>query len=263
MTLAILAASSKPFEVPPAGKLFNYEPLFKIGSLNVTFPTVVMFGVTVLLGVFFWRAFAKPKLVPVGAQNLGEAGVDFVRAQIVNPVLGPEGAAWLPFLTIVFFWVLMNNIMGIIPGIQLPITSLMAYPAMLAIIAWLIYNGIGIKEQGLFGYFKNMMFPPGIPLGIKPILALIEFVSTVLVRPLTLAVRLFANMVAGHMILGVLFIGTGVFLHGNIIGKVGVIAPFGLGIIMTFFELFVAAMQAFIITILTAVYIAGAKEAHH
>jgi F-type H+-transporting ATPase subunit a len=258
-----LIAASKPFEVPPAGKLFNYEPLFKVGSIVVTYPTVIMFAITLVLGIFFWRAFAKPRLVPAGAQNVGEMGIDFVSNQIVNPVLGPQGAVWLPFLTTVFFWVLLNNAMGLVPGVQLPITSTMAYPALLAILAWFIYNAIGIKNQGPIGYFKNMMFPPGVPWWVYILLAPIEFISNIIVRPLTLAVRLFANMVAGHMILTVLFLGTSVFLAGNVIGKVGVIAPLGLGIIMTFFELFVLGMQAFIITILIAVYIAGAQEAHH
>jgi F-type H+-transporting ATPase subunit a len=158
--------------------------------------------------------------------------------------------------------VLLLNVMGIIPGVQFPVTSRMAIPAMLAAIAWLIYNTIGIRNQGFFGYFKNMMFPPGVPKIIYVLLAPIELISTVLVRPLTLAVRLFANMVAGHMILAVLFIGTGVFFASGI-GKVTFVLPFLFGTIMTGFEIFVAGMQAFIITILTAVYIAGAQEAHH
>ena len=106
------------------------------------------------------------------------------------------------------------------------------------------------------------MFPPGVPKPIVPLLALIEFFSTIIVRPITLAVRLFANMVAGHMILSVLFLGTTVFLSSSL-GKVTFVLPFIFAIVMTGFELFVAAMQAFIITILTAVYIAGAQEAHH
>jgi len=254
--------AGKPFHTPAAGDLFNFAPLYDGAPEWLTYPMVIMTVVTVVLGAFFWKAFAKPKLVPVGAQNLGEAGVDFVRNQIANPVLGPEGAKWTPFLTVMFFWVLLLNVMGIIPGVQFPVTSRMAIPAMLAAIAWLIYNTIGIRNQGFFGYFKNMMFPPGVPKIIYVLLAPIELISTVLVRPLTLAVRLFANMVAGHMILAVLFIGTGVFFASGI-GKVTFVLPFLFGTIMTGFEIFVAGMQAFIITILTAVYIAGAQEAHH
>lgn len=252
----------KPFHTPAAGELFNFAPLYDGAPAWLTYPMVIMTTVTILLFLFFWKAFSKPKLVPTGAQNLGEAGVDFVRNQIVNPVLGPEGQKWTPFLTVMFFWVLLLNLMGVVPGVQFPITSRMAIPAMLSALAWIIYNSIGIKNQGPIGYFKNMMFPPGVPKPIYVLLAPIEFISTVVVRPLTLAVRLFANMVAGHMILAVLFIGTGVFFASGI-GKVTFVLPFAFGVIMTGFEVFVAGMQAFIITILTAVYIAGAQEAHH
>jgi F-type H+-transporting ATPase subunit a len=260
-------AASKPFVTPDAGHLFNYAPLFKIGSIAVTYPMVIMFALTLLIGLFFWRAFARPQLVPVGSQNVAEAGVEFVHKQIAAPVLGSLGTAWTPFLTIMFFWVLLLNFMEITPGVNFPITSRMAIPAMLAVIVWFIYNGIGIARQGFFGYLKGIMFPPGVPskgfyILIKGLLALIEFISTIIVRPLTLAVRLFANMVAGHMILSVLFLGTEVFLASGL-GKVTFVAPFLFGTVMTGFELFVAAMQAFIITILTAVYIAGAQEAHH
>jgi F-type H+-transporting ATPase subunit a len=274
LAMAFLAAG-KAFVTPPAGELFNYKPLFCIGGrlsdkassgctggIAITFPIIMMFVITGLLALLFWRAFHAPKLVPTGMQNVGEVGVDFVRNQIANPVLGSEGDGWVPFLSTMFFWVLFLNFMEITPGINFPITSIIAIPVMLALLSWIIYNTIGIRNQGFFGYFKGIMFPPGVPKPIKPLLAFIEFFSTIIVRPITLAVRLFANMVAGHMILSVLFLGTTVFLSSGL-GKITFVLPFAFGVVMTGFELFVAAMQAFIITILTAVYIAGAQEAHH
>ena len=271
MTLGI-AILGKAFVTPPPGELFNYKPLFCIGGsvsgtsctsgLAVTYPMVIMYALTFLIGYFFWRAFRAPKLVPKGAQNVAEVAVDFVRGQIVMPVLGPDGAGWLPFLSTMFFWVLILNVMEITPGVNFPITSIIAVPVLLALLSWIIFNAVGIKNQGFFGYLKGIMFPPGVPKIIVPLLALIEFFSTIIVRPITLAVRLFANMVAGHMILSVLFLGTTVFLSSGL-GKVTFVLPFIFAIVMTGFELFVAAMQAFIITILTAVYIAGAQEAHH
>jgi F-type H+-transporting ATPase subunit a len=131
----------------------------------------------------------------------------------------------------------------------------MAYPALLAATVWLVYNGVGIASQGFFTYFKNIMFPPGVPKLIYILLTPIELFSTVLVRPITLSVRLFANMVAGHLILGVLFVGS--------TGKVGFVAPFVLSIALMAIELFVIFMQAFIFTILTAVYISGALHPEH
>lgn len=256
------AVTGKPFHAPEAGHLFNYKPLFDLGPFHVTFPMLMLAAITIIVAVFFLAAFRKMRVVPTGSQNLGEAAVDFVRAQILLPVLGPNGMGWLPLLTAMFFWVFLMNIMGIIPGVQFPITSRIAVPATLAILVWLIYNGVGIKHQGFFGYFKGIMFPPGVPMAIKPILALIELFSTVFMRPVALAVRLFANMVAGHMLLAVIAVGTAVFFASGI-GKAAFILPFAFGSIMTGFEVFVAGMQAFIITILTAVYIAGAQEAHH
>ena len=260
---AIVGFEKTTFHAPTVGELFEFEPIFEIGSLEVTFPTLVMFGVTALLILFFVSAFRKPKLIPSGKQNVAEAGVDFIREQIALPVIGPEGNAWVPYLVAIFFWVFLNNFMSIVPVIQFPVTSRMAYPVVLAIPVWFIFNAVGIKSQGFFHYFKNVMFPPGVPIGINFLLAFIELFSTVIVRPITLSVRLFANMVAGHMILGVLFVAASVFVAGDVLGKVGFIAPFGLSIALMGLELFVITMQAFIFTILTAVYISGALHPEH
>ena len=167
----ILLAEGTPFHAPDAGHLFNYEPL----SIGVTFPMLVMMAVTLLISLFFIAAFRKPKVIPVGAQNLGEMGIEFVEKQIMLPVMGPAGRAWMPLLTGIFFWVFFLNIMGIIPGIQFPITSRMAIPATLAVLVYFIYNGIGIKNQGFVGYLKGTMFPPGVPWPVYFLLAPIEF----------------------------------------------------------------------------------------
>lgn len=254
------------FEPPTTSELFEFEPIFrlKLGAFNmdITKPTAVMLLITLFMLLFFWRAYSKRKLVPTGSQNVAEYMYEFVDDQVTKPVLGPEGTAWTPYLVTLFFWVFFNNIMGIIPGIQIPTTSRMAYPLVLSLLAYLIFNIVGIKEQGFFKYFLGIMFPPGVPKVMYILLTPIELISTLIVRPFTLALRLFANMVAGHMLLAVLFIGTAVFFQSGI-GKVTFILPFGLATIMTGFEIFVAGMQAFIITILTAVYIAGAAHPEH
>ena len=252
------------FAAPTVTELFTFRPIFKIGSWDVTFPTLVMFGMTFVIIVLFLRGFGKAKIVPGKLQNVLEAGVfDFVRDQIALTAIGPEGAAWVPFLTAMFFWIFFNNFMSIFPIIQFPVTSRMAYPATLAIMVWFIYNGVGIKQNGFFKYFKNIMFPPGVPKAIYILLSPIELFSTVFVRPITLSVRLFANMVAGHLILGVLFVGSSVFIAGGALGKIGYVAPFGLSILLMGLELFVIFMQAFIFTILTAVYLGGAIHQEH
>lgn len=253
---------AKAFEAPNVNHLFEFDPLFTIGGLEVTFPTVVMLALTLLLMYFFLSSFRNAQLVPAGKQNVAEAGVEFIRENIAISVIGPEGAAWTPFLTAVFFWVFINNFMSILPGVQFPITSRMAYPAMLAALSWIIYNAVGMRSQGPLRYFKNIMFPPGVPKPIYVLLSPIELFSTVLVRPVTLAVRLFANMVAGHMILAVLFIATAVFFSSGL-GKATFVLPFALATALMGLELFVIFMQAFIFTILTAVYISGALHPEH
>lgn len=250
------------FQAPTVNELFEFKTLFQIGGLKVTFPHLVMFAVTLLMILFFVKAFSRPKLVPEGSQNVAEMMVDFVRNQIAAPVLGNDAGKWVGFLTAMFYYVLFNNLMAVIPGIQFPTMSLMGFPVMLALLSWIVFNWVGIKEQGFGPYFKGIMFPPGVPKFIYLLLAPIELFSTVIVRPLTLAVRLFANMVAGHMILGVLFVASAVFFQSGI-GKVTFILPFGLAIILMGLELFVIVMQAFIFTILTAVYIAGAVHPEH
>ncbi|MCA1833507.1 MAG: F0F1 ATP synthase subunit A [Actinomycetota bacterium] len=244
-------------------ELFEFKPLFKIGGLGITFPHVLLFAVTLLIIWFFTAAFARPKLVPEGAQNVAEMAVDFVREQIVLPVLGPSGTQWTGFLTAMFYFVLFLNIMSIIPGLQFPVTALGGIPFMLAVLSWVVFNAVGIKEQGFGPYFKGIMFPPGVPKVIYVILTPIELFSTIIVRPITLGLRLLANMMAGHILLAVIFTGTWIFIHGNIFGKIGFVLPFALGTVLTAFEIFVAGMQAFIITILTAVYIAGAAHPEH
>jgi F-type H+-transporting ATPase subunit a len=174
--------------------------------------------------------------------------------------IGPEGKKYMPFLTTMFFFILFSNIFEVIPGIQFPANSRMAIPITLALVVWLIYNFVGIRSQGLFGYFKNSLFPPGVPKALYLIVTPIELVSTFVVRPFSLAIRLWANMVAGHLLLVTFAILTQT-LWDN--GYIGAVAPFSMLILMTGFEILVSVLQAFIFTILTAVYIGGSMHAEH
>ncbi|MDG2114068.1 MAG: F0F1 ATP synthase subunit A, partial [Actinomycetota bacterium] len=151
----------------------------------------------VLMFVF---AIRKSEMVPTGVQTIAESSVDFVRENIVMETIGPDGLKFMPFLMSLFFFVFFANITEVFPFIHFPANSRMAAPAMLAAVVWVVYNAVGIKSQGLFGYFKNTIIPPGVPGALLPLVAVIEFVSTFLVRPFSLAVRLFANMLAGHLL---------------------------------------------------------------
>src|SRR6185437_1612282 len=181
------------------GPSFVFTPFFRIGSFYFTKPMLLALVCAVVVVAFFWAAFAQPKLVPRGAQNLGELGVFFVRDQILRPMMGKRGDSFLPFLVSLFFFIWLMNLMEIIPIAQFPAMSFIAFPTVLMLMVYGTYTYLGIKHQGLGGYFKNMI-PKGVPWPILILLAPVEILQYVLVRPFTLAIRLFANMFAGHMV---------------------------------------------------------------
>ena len=241
---------------------FYFTPIFKVGSVAFGKPGLLMLLSTFLVLLFFWLAFRSPKLVPRGMQNVGEMGILFVRDQILRPQLGKKGDKWLPFLVAMFFFIWINNIMGIIPILYFPAMAKYGYPAALAGMVWLIYMGLGFKKQGVRGYLRTLLVPSGSPAWILPLLIPIEFLSNVLVRPFTLSVRLFANMLAGHVLLLVFSLATWYLLTVSI-GLLFSATSFVVLILVTGLEVLVQALQAFIFTILTATYISGAYESAH
>jgi len=241
---------------------FYFTPFFKVGIVGFGKPGLLLLLSTVLVLLFFWFAFHSPKIVPGRMQNLGELGILFVRDQILRPQLGRKGDKWLPFLVSLFFFIWINNIMGIIPILYFPAMSKYGYPVALAGMVWLIYMGLGFKHQGVLGYFKTLTVPSGSPTWILPLLIPIEFFSNVIVRPFTLSVRLFANMLAGHVLLLVFTLATWYLLSASI-GILYSATSFVVTILVTALEVLVQALQAFIFTILTATYISGAYEAAH
>jgi F-type H+-transporting ATPase subunit a len=243
---------------------FQFTTFFTIGGAHgFAFTKPMLLALVSAVGVvaFFWAAFAKPKLVPRGVQNLGELGVEFVREQILRPMIGKRGDAFLPFLVSLFFFIWLMNLMEIIPVAQFPPMSQIAFPVALMLMVYATYTYLGIKHQGLGGYFKNMI-PTGVPWPILIILAPVEILQYVLIRPFTLAVRLFANMFAGHILLLVFTIATWYLLSLGI-GLLFSVTSFVLTIVLTAFEMLIQALQAYIFTILTAQYIGGSLEAGH
>ncbi len=224
----------------------------------IFFLLTIVFVTFVLL---FWFAFRRPKVVPGKFQFIMESGMEFVRQQVVMSMIGPEGLPFLALLATFFFFILLGNILEITPFVMFPLNSRIAFPIVLAVISWVTYNVVGIRRQGFFGYMKLVLFPPGVPRALQPFIALIEFISVILVRPLTLSVRLFANMVAGHFLLAVFFLGSIALFTGfpYILGAVS----FAMGTVLIGFELFVAVLQAFIFSVLSASYIAGAMATEH
>jgi F-type H+-transporting ATPase subunit a len=265
----MILAKAPGFRVPPVTELFAFAPIFtfKVAGVtfHVTFVTFVMYFLTLLVGALFVAGFRRPAIIPGKLQNVMEAGVDAIRENIVLPTIGPEGDRYMPFLTAMFFFVFALNFMEVVPVIQFPISSHMAIPAFLALISYLLFIGIGIKKQGPIHYFKEAIVIPGVPKAILPLLIVIELVSKFVFRPITLAVRLFANMMAGHVMLTIFFLASAYFLYraDSMFLHIVSIGPIALSIILIGFEMFIALIQAFIFTILTAVYIDESMHPAH
>lgn len=245
--------------------LFFWDPiLLKDTPFEINRVVLLMFlSVALCLG-FFLVGAAKKRMVPKGTQNLAETAYLFVRNNIAIDVIGPkDGPKYTGYLASVFFFILFSNILAIVPGIHFATTSRMAIPFLLAILTWLIFNIVGVVKQGPIGYLKGILFPPGVPWPVYILLAPIEFFSVFVVRPLTLMVRLLANMMAGHVLLTIFFL----FTHDFLIENFGPASPLGLvtlvvaGALMLL-ELLVIAMQAYIFTMLSAFYIAESVHGH-
>ncbi|MGH9188833.1 MAG: F0F1 ATP synthase subunit A [Acidimicrobiales bacterium] len=250
-------------EFPPIEHLVEWPALFlKDTPFAVNKVVLLMWAAAAIVAGLFWAAGRKQSLVPTGVQSVVESGIEFVRNDIILQTMGRDGLAWTPFLVTMFFFTFVTNIFEVIPFIQFPVNARMALPAFMAIMVWVIFNVVGIKSQGFGGYFKSVLLPPGVPKGLLPLVALIEFISTFFVRPFSLAVRLFANMLAGHLLL-VTFAVLSAALFTKSVLAVILPLPFAMLILLTGFEILVAVLQAFIFTILTAVYIGGAMHPEH
>jgi F-type H+-transporting ATPase subunit a len=249
-------------EFPPYSHLFDWPTIWLDGTpLAINKTVLIYLAATAATMVLFGLAGRRREsLVPAGVQHVAESGVNFIENSVVMQTIGPDGKKFMPLLTSMFFFILFSNITEIVPFIQFPANSRMAMPITLALLVWVIYNVVGVKSQGPFGYLKNSLFPPGVPKVLYVIVTPIELVSTFVVRPFSLAIRLWANMVAGHLLL-VTFAVLSAALWGTL--YVPAVLPFAALILLTAFEIFVSALQAFIFTILTAVYIGGSLHPEH
>ena len=258
MTLAL--------EFPPISHIVEWpDLLFEDTALAFNKISIIYLLATVLTLTLFFVGGRRGALVPTGMQNIAESSVDFIRNGIIQQTIGPEGLQkrWiLPLLTSMFFFIFFCNITGIIPFLQMPANARMAMPLTLALLVWVVFNVVGFANQGPLGYLKSSLFPPGVPKALYLLVTPIEFVSTFLVRPFSLAVRLFANLLAGHILL-VTFAVLSAALWVTDWYAVFLPLPFLMLIFLTGFEVLVAFLQAYIFTILTAVYIGGAMHPEH
>lgn len=269
-TLVVRAEGFTPpgpgdFNLPPIGGGDTFQYFGESHYLGVTKPMVQLVLAAVVVLVFFWIASRKRAMVPGRLQYVGEASYGFVRNTLGRDVIGSEHfMRFVPYLFALFFFILVNNLFATVPFIQFPTFSRAGLAYGLALLSWLIYNGAGIGKHGFGGYLKLQTVPPGVPGYMLPLLIPLEFFSNILVRPVTLALRLFANMFAGHLLL-ILFAlgGEYLLLHGE-----GLVKPVGvltwlMFILIAFLEMLVQFLQAFIFVILSSLYISGAVADEH
>ena len=212
------------------------------------------------LGLAAARRF---KLVPGRGQALLEIIADFVRSNVSLMLLGNKnGRRFAPLLGTLFLGVLAMNLSGIMPGLNIAASSVVAVPMVFAALTYITFIGAGIKEQGVGHFLASQLFPPGLPKAMYLLITPIEFLSNFIVRPVTLTLRLLCNMVSGHLLLGMTFFGTtSLLLHLQASSTISLLTGAAM-IVVTLFEVFVAILQAYIFTILSAVYIKLSIEAH-
>ncbi|MEU6280413.1 F0F1 ATP synthase subunit A [Streptomyces sp. NPDC047028] len=241
---------------------FDFKPIFSIGSFDFTKPMLLTIICMVIVIGFFFAAFRKPKLVPGKLQLVGEIGYNFVARSIALEVIGKKGSKYVPFLTSIFFFVWIMNIMSIIPLAQFPSTARFAYPAVLAALVWITYMFLTFKTHGLKGGVKNLVWMDGLPKPLVPLIVVLEFFSNVILRPFTLAVRLWANMFAGHMLIVMFSVASWYLLTPSIMTAVAG-GSFALALAMTTLEVLIQFLQAYIFTLLASIYIQGALQEGH
>jgi F-type H+-transporting ATPase subunit a len=260
----VLAAGGEGFT--PPGKEDFWWPIVgsNTSAWTLTRPSVMALLSVVLIGWFLLAATRHRAIVPGKLQFVGEGLYGFVREGIGRDLIGSRDfLRFMPLLFTEFTLILVNNVFGIIPFVQFPSTSRIAFPIGLTILTYLVFHAVGFRKKGVAGYFKDLV-PPGLPSWIVPFIFLLEFVDKFITRPLTLSLRLFANMFAGHLLLLVFILGAEHMILDLGPGlKVAGVLSAVMAIVMTFFELLVEVLQAYIFTLLTALYIGGALAEEH
>ena len=247
-------------------ELFKFkDALFSIGPFDFTRTVFLIFlAMAIVIAILFFGLRGN-RVIPTKFGAAVESLVSFVKDDIATGIIGPEGTRYTPYLLSVFMLVLIGNLFEVTPFVNFPVTSSMAIPAIIAVLTWVIFVFVGFARNG-FSYFVDTVWPKSVPVALRWLVGLIELVSIFLLRPVTLAVRLFANMVAGHLML-TLLLASGVIFFGDIadIGARSIIGlpwfVFGLGIFV--FEIVVAVLQAYIITLLSAVYVQTSVHPEH
>jgi F-type H+-transporting ATPase subunit a len=256
------AAGGGGYQTPTTAEF--YQPLWGDGPLALTRPSVVIMA---SVGLIAWWLIATTKqaaIVPSKSQWVTEGVYGFIRNGVARDIIGSKDfLRFVPLLFSMFVLILVNNLFGVIPPVQFPTMSRIGFPIALTAVVYVVYHFIGIRRVGLGAYFKNLV-PGGLPGWIVPVIFFLEVITFFVTRPLTLALRLFGNMFAGHMLL-LLFITGGQYMiiNGGIGLKIAGGGSFIMAFVLTIFEILIEFLQAYIFTLLAATYIAGSLADEH
>jgi len=258
----LIAAGGDGFVAPGIGDF--WQPLIGDGAFAVTRAMVVYSVTAMVISVLLVRATLRLSVVPNKRQFAMESVYNLVRNSLGRDIIGSKDfKPFLPLLFSLFIVLLVNNLFGVVPLIQFPTFSRLGFPIALTIVVYITYHVVGIQRKGLLGYLKSFV-PSGLPVWLVPIIFVLEFITYFATRPVTLALRLFGNMFAGHLLLLVFtFGGQYLLLHSTVVNKPIGVLSFAVTVLMSFFEVLIEFLQAYLFTLLAALYIAGAVADEH
>jgi F-type H+-transporting ATPase subunit a len=262
--LVPMSTDDGEFHGPSILEFFPDPIAFEGTPFEINRIILVRWVAVIALLLVFWLGTRRMKVVPGRFQSLVEMGLDLVRVNIADDLLGKkDGRRFLPILTTIFFLVLFMNLTGVIPFLNIAGTSVIGVPLVLAIVAYVTFIYAGIKKSPK-NFFKNSLFPAGVPWPVYIIVTPIELITTFIIRPITLTLRLMMNMIVGHLLLVLFFAATQFFIFtlGGWYTALGV-GTLAFGFVFTLFEILVAVLQAYVFALLTAVYIQLAVAEEH
>jgi len=258
------AESGNGFEPPSLADFFPDAFLLAGTPFAINRIMMVRLIMTGVLVLFFAMGAARARVVPGRFQNVCEMLIDFARVNIAEEIIGKRRAQpYVPIITTIFLGVLFLNISGVIPGLNIAATSVIGMPIIFAVVAYIAFFYAGIKNHGVGGFLRSSVLPSGVPKVLWILIIPIEFLSNLIMRPVTLTIRLLANMVSGHFLLALCYAATSAlfFTAAGALKGLGVVT-FGVALAFVLFEVFVASLQAYIFALLTAVYIESSINTH-
>ncbi|KAA8815523.1 ATP synthase F0 subunit A [Bifidobacterium callitrichos] len=255
---SVLLAAAEP-ELPSVNDFLPPEILFQGTPFAINRIILIRIIATVVLLVVLGLTASRAKLIPGRWQGVVEYGIEFVRDKIVYDVMGEvRGKRYVPMIATLFFTIFVFNLCGIIPGMNMAATATVVMPLVFAVWTLIQYWIAAIREQGLGHYLRHELFTPGVPWPVYILLAPINILELLIIRPASLTIRLFANMVSGHLMVATCLAFAQYWMVDAVNKMQGI--PVGAvwflgGAAMTCFEAFVAFLQAYVFAILSTVYI--------